>query len=419
MSERNYNTEMKLRSKEYKQLLSETIDEFNSNGKKTVLITSDAFFPVVDGVVNVIDNYAKLLSKDMNVMMLVPTYKGKVYMKGYPAIGVLSGFSERIHNQVPLPMFDTHYGKLLKKLRIDVIHCHSPFTISRIALKLHKKRHIPLVSTFHSQYKRDFEQHAKLLSPMMMKYIMRCYNNCDEVWTMHSASRDTILSYGYKGKVLLMPNGTAMTSSPDYEKERLQARNKFVSDSDNTVILIFVGRLVITKNILFVVDVLAELKKRGIKFKMLFAGDGPDKEKLVAKIAHENLKEDITMLGQMNKDNIAEVYSAADLFLFPSMYDVSSLVQIEAASRYTPTVFAEGSVTSCTVTNGVNGYVYPCNVQEFADGICKVLEDREKLKEVSQNAYRDIYVTWEYLVGKVRNRYLQLIEENNHKQKTE
>ena len=409
MSDLKYNAALKLRSKEYKQLMSSTIDEFNNNGKKTVLITCDAFFPVVDGVVNVIDNYAKLLAADMNVMMLVPSYKGKVYMQGYPAIGIISGFSESLHNEVPLPMLDARLGKLLKKLRIDIIHCHSPFTVGRVAMKLHKRRKIPLVTTFHSQYKRDFEQHAKLLAPALMRYIMRCYNNSDEVWTMHTASRDTLISYGYKGKVLLMPNGTSLLPSSDYEKERLQARNKFAVD-DDTFLLIFVGRLVATKNILFVADVLAELKNRGIKFKMIFAGDGPDREKLVKQIEKDNLQDDVTLLGQMSREQIAEIYSAADLFLFPSLYDVSSLVQIEAASRYTPTVFVEGSVTSCTVSDGVNGYIFPCSVQEFADGICNVLQNKEKMKEVSENAYKDLYITWDYLVGKVRDRYLELIE---------
>ena len=404
-----FELELKRRSKEYRKLLTDTVNEYNGNGKKTVLLTCDSYFPIVDGVVNVVDNYAKQLSKDMNVVLLVPDYKGKVYMKGYLTIGVKSSFSDRLNNQWPLPKLDAYCHKILKKLRIDVIHCHSPFTIGKVALKLHKKRHIPLVTTFHTQYKRDFEKHARLLMNFCMRYIMSVYNGSDEVWTMHTASRDTLISYGYKGKFLLMPNGTSMLPSPDYKQERLEARSKFLTDED-TALLIFVGRLVNQKNILFVVDVLAELKKRGVNFKMLFVGNGPDKEALEKKILAENLQGDITLLGQLDKSQIAEVYSAADLFLFPSLYDVSSLVQVEAASRYTPTVFVENSVTSCTVTNGVNGYIFPESIREFADGICNALQNKDKLNEISQNAYKDLYVTWDELVSKAKTRYLELIE---------
>lgn len=409
------NKELNIRSKDYKKLLLEIIDEYNSNGKKTVLITCDTFFPTVDGVVMVIDNYAHRLSKHMNVMMLVPDFKGMVCMKGYPVIGVNSGYSAKLHNQVPLPMFHVSFRRLLKRLRIDIVHCHSPFTISRVAMSIHRKRKIPLVNTFHSQYKQDFEKQAKAFVPLLMKYVMRCYNSSNEVWTMHSASRDTLLSYGYKGNVRLIPNGTSILPSPNYVSERNAARRKFDVD-DETVLFVFVGRLVTQKNILFIADVLAELKRRGLNFKMLFAGDGPDKDKLEKKLIDEQLTDRVRLLGQLDKDGVTEIYSAADMFLFPSLYDVSSLVQVEAASRYTPTVFAKGSVTSCTVTDGVNGYIFPAETKAYADGVCNALGDKEKLREIGQNAFRDLYVKWDDIVEQVYKRYIELIEENDKKQ---
>ena len=407
-------TEMKIRSKQYKQYILDKIEEFNTNGKKTLLITCDAFFPVVDGVVRVIENYATLLQDKMNVMLLTPCYKGKIGVYSYPVIGVKSGFSKRLNNQVPLPMFDVNYRRYLKKLRIDVIHCHSPFTVGRVAMRLSKQRKIPLVCTFHSQYKRDFQQQAKVFTNFMMRYIMKCFNSSTETWTMHAASRDTLLSYGYKGKVKLMPNGTSMLPANNYAEERNTGRAKYMTDT-NVPLLIFVGRLTIQKNILFIVDVLAELKRRKQPFKMLYVGDGPEKDHLERKIEAEGLADQIQLVGKKTKEELQEIFSAADLFLFPSLYDVSSLVQVEAASRYTPAAFVEGSVTSCTVTDGVNGFILPHDVQLYADGVCKVLQNPKLLAEVSQNAYKDLYVTWEDLMKDVYARYMQLIEESKAK----
>ncbi len=405
------NVELGLHSKKYKKILLDIINEYNSNGKKTVLITCDTFFPTIDGVVMVMDNYARRLSSKMNVMMLVPDYKGKVCMKGYPVIGVNAGYSTKLHNQVPLPMFHVSFRRFLRKLRIDIIHCHSPFTVSRVAMDLHRKRNIPLVNTFHSQYKQDFEKDAKVFVPILMKYIMRCYNSSNEVWTMHSASRDTLIDYGYKGSVRLIPNGTSISPSADYQAERKAARDKYGVD-DDTILLIFVGRLVTQKNILFIADVLAKLRDRGLNFKMLFAGEGPDRGKLEDKIISDGLSERVSLLGQLNRDEITDLYAAADLFLFPSLYDVSSLVQVEAASRYTPTVFAKGSVTSCTVTDGVNGYVFDAEADAYADGVYNALQDKERLLQIGQNAFRDLYITWDEIVDKVYNRYMELIESN-------
>ena len=66
---------------------------------------------------------------------------------------------------------------------------------------------------------------------------------------------------------------------------------------------------------------------------------------------------------------LKQIYYRADLFLFPSKFDASSLVQIEAASQMTPGLFLENSVTSDTVTNNVNGFTAPDDVSKYTDRI--------------------------------------------------
>ena len=55
----------------------------------------------------------------------------------------------------------------------------------------------------------------------------------------------------------------------------------------------------------------------------------------------------------------------ADLFLFPSLYDASSIVQIEAASQHTPTLFLKEAATTATVTNNVNGFLEENDVNKY------------------------------------------------------
>ena len=45
--------------------------------KLTIGIFEDSFYPMTDGVISVIDNYAKRLAKKANVIMFVPGYKEK------------------------------------------------------------------------------------------------------------------------------------------------------------------------------------------------------------------------------------------------------------------------------------------------------------------------------------------------------
>ncbi len=401
----------KRRSKEYRAFLKTLVADYNSNGKKTILITCDTFYPVMDGVVSVMDNYARRLNATMNVLVLVPAFKGTIAMRDYPVLGVRSVYSDRLKYQVALPAFDFRAKRLLKKLRIDLIHCHSPFFIGRLALKMSKKRGIPLICTFHSQYKRDFVRYVggdNFLANFLLRFIMKVFNGADEVWTMHRKTAEVIRGYGYEGKIRLTPNATSLAPPENYQRERRLAREKYGAGEDP--LFIFVGRLIMQKNILFIAEVLGELKRRGVRFKMLFAGDGPDRAKLEKKLKEENVEENVMFAGHISSiPELCGVYAAADLFLFPSYYDVSSIVQIEAASRYTPTAFLDDSVTSGTVTPGVNGYSFPNDRSAFADGVCAALKDPDKLREVGENAFRDLYVTWDGIIEEARAAYDEIL----------
>ena len=47
--------------------------------KITIGIFSDSFYPMTDGVVMVVDNYARRLAKYANVIVFAPSYFGNKY----------------------------------------------------------------------------------------------------------------------------------------------------------------------------------------------------------------------------------------------------------------------------------------------------------------------------------------------------
>lgn len=408
---------IKAKEKEHYAFIAEKIKEFNANGKLTVAIFIDAFFPTVDGVVMVVDNIAKRLDKKCNVVVIAPKSKGETITRDYLVIGAKSVYLKKVNYNAAL-FYDGKIRKLLKTLRIDIIHAHSPFLLGKFAKSLHKKRRVPLVASFHSQYKKDIYKtiKSKLLTKIVLKNLMSVFNSADETWTMHSKSAETLKSYGYKGKIALMSNATDYVypenaqSIIDGVKEKYALKNKAV--------FLFVGRLVLQKNILFTVEVLNELRKKGLDFYMFFIGDGPDRAALENKITELGLGDNITLLGAISdKEIIKSFYLTADLMLFPSKYDVSSIVQIEAAAMKTPCAFVEDSVTSYTVENGVNGLIFPEDVIAFANGVYDFVQNEERKKRLSENAYRDLYVTWDDIVDKTYDRYLELAEEYKTKNK--
>lgn len=387
------------------------IEEFNNNGKLTVAIYCDSFFPDLDGVVMVVDNLAKRLNKICNIIAFVPKHKGKTYKRDYLVVGVKSKFIKSINYSMAMPLFDRDYFRAVGAAKIDIIHCHSPFFLGSAARALHRKKHVPMVTTFHSQYKKDVFKTTKnnTVTALVMKKLMRVFNSSDEVWTMHRKSAETICDYGYNGKIRLIPNATDFVYPEDSAIRVAALRKQY--GIENEKILLFVGRLVSQKNILFIAEVLRKLKDKGDKFKMFFVGDGPDRAKLEEKIDKLGLTNDCFLLGSVtDRVLVANYYLFADLILFPSLYDVSSIVQIEGACMKTPTAFVEGSVTSCTVTNGENGFILPNDENKYADGIHEILKDEQMLKTIGENAYNNLYVTWDKVVENTFNAYLEVIE---------
>jgi glycosyltransferase involved in cell wall biosynthesis len=162
---------------------------------------------------------------------------------------------------------------------------------------------------------------------------------------------------------------------------------------------------------LFIVDALKILKNNKFKFKMLFAGAGEDEKLLKESIYENGLEKDIILCGKVcDRELVTSLFVRADLFLFPSLFDANSLVQIEAASQGTPTVFLEGAVTSATVTNNINGFIAKNNIEDYANTIMRVMKDKKLYEKVSKNALKDLYKNWDDVVEEVYKRYCLIIK---------
>ena len=144
---------------------------------------------------------------------------------------------------------------------------------------------------------------------------------------------------------------------------------------------------------------------------MLFVGSGQDEDKLIEKIKTLEMEKEVLLCGRVtDRDELASCYERADLFLFPSVYDASSIVQIEAASQCTPAVFLKGTATASTVTDNVNGFLADYSVEAYANKIEEVLNNKKLYKDVKNNAFKDLYKNWDDLVKEVFEKYNELIK---------
>ena len=383
--------------------------------KITIGLFIDNFFPMVDGVVNVVDNYARRLNKYANVVVFAPNMPGENFDVSSLPYKVIRSKSWKVpFIDYSLQIINKKFKRELRDCKLDIVHIHSPFTIGKCGIKYAKKHHIPVIGTMHSQFKRDIKRavHIDFLAGWINKLLIHTFNKCDECWAVNKeVARIFYEDYGYKELPRVMNNATDMETVNNYDKARkhIDDINKLKA-SDK--VFLFVGRINKLKNVFFIADVIYILKnkKRNYNFKMIFIGTGQDEKELKDYIKKKDINDYIIFTGKIvNRDLLKEYYARADLFLFPSLYDASSLVQIEAASQYTPTIFIEGSATSATITNGIDGLIIADNVEKYADTVNDLMINEKKYNNLKKNVYKNLYVNWDTQVDLVYKLYLDFI----------
>lgn len=386
--------------------------------KITIGLFIDTYYPMVDGVITVVDNYARRLSNMANVIVFAPEFHGKKFDDSklpYKIVRCKSMKAPVIDYSLPIPDLDPKFRRELNKYHLDIVHIHSPFMVGKAGIEYAKKHHVPVVGTMHSQFKQDLKRAVKMNSAatLLNNTIIKTFDKCDQCWAVNSeVARIFYEDYGYKELPEVMNNATEMEKIEDVKKAH-QTINSLYNINPKDKVFLFVGRINKLKNIFFIVDALKALKEKkpNLSFKMLFVGSGQDDEKLKEVIEDENMKENIILCGKVtDKQLLAAHYCRADLFLFPSLYDASSIVQIEAASQSTPSIFLKGAATAATITDNVNGFLSENSVDAYANKIIEVLKDKKLYEEVSQNAYKDLYKNWDMVIEDVYKRYCDLIK---------
>ncbi|MDO4963563.1 MAG: glycosyltransferase [bacterium] len=387
------------------------------NNKITIGFFNDSFYPMTDGVIMVMDNYAKVLCKSCNVIVFCPKYKKDFddTKLPYKVVRCKSIKIPFLDYSLPLPIFDKNYRKMLKNSNLDIVHIHSPFTIGSSGLKYSKKHNVPCVATMHSQFKQDFKRAVKFnfFATILNNKLIRFFNKCDRCFAVtDETARIFYEDYKYKCLPEVLENATEMMPVED-SSYAISYINKKHNIEDDEIVFLFVGRINILKNILFIIDSLKLLKEKrtNLKFKMLFVGEGQDETVLKEHITNLSLDNYVILCGKVTDRTILSYYyKRTDLLLFPSKYDTSSLVRIEAASQSTPGLFLKGTSTGCTITDNKNGFLSEDSVEDYSNKIIEILENKELYDKVSAGAFKDLYISWDDVVAIAYKNYLDLIK---------
>ena len=385
-------------------------------GPLKVALFTDLYYPSVDGVVRTVDAYARhLLEQGHEAYVVYPKQTKKPAELPYKTY-ITGSF------RIPRFSFAIPTGRLTKELKEqfrndppDIIHVHSPFFNGRLAVRLGRKYHIPVVGTFHSKFYDDAYNvtHSRLLSKLMVDFVVNFFIRTDLVWACSRKTAETLRGYGYNGEIYVMENGIETSEIPqDIPGLSREACAEFCVPQGRKILL-FVGQMIWQKDLKLILDTLKLLSERDPSYYLIAAGEGYNGDAIKAYAKKKGLSEHVSFVGKVvRRDLLFGLYEASDILFFPSLYDNAPLVLREAAAAGLPSLLTEGSNAAEIVEDGVNGFTAGHTPEAMADRIEAAYESG-RIREIGAKAKETIPIGWDEIISRAVLAYRSGSEEGH------
>ncbi len=266
-----------------------------------ILIATDAWRPQVNGVVHTLEANAQAAATlGAEVVFLNP--------EGFPSVGLPSYPGIRL----ALPRRREIFQRIAA-IRPDAIHIATEGPIGHFARWYCLTNRRPFTTSFHTR----FADYAAARFPVPQDWTWAWLR-----W-FHNAGRGTMVSTPSLAEELRQQGFHTVLRWPRGVDSRLFHPDRAADLGLPRPVFLAVGRLAVEKNL----EAFLSLDLPGSK---VVVGDGPARETLARRFP------EATFLGTKRGAELAAIYAAADVFVFPSRTDTFGLVLLEALASGLP-----------------------------------------------------------------------------------
>lgn len=280
------------------------------------------------------------------------------------------------------PIFTRHRDRIervLREFRPELIHITGPSELGFFGAYFAWKMNLPLVASWHT----NVHEYAA----RRMRWLSRHLGDAGpaiERWTQ-DRWLDATTRFYRMASVLYAPNQPLCemlerrTGRPCHLMQRgvdteMFSPAKRTRMDDGHLVLGYVGRLSVEKNVDLLPRVHAELKRMGLSPHWRIVGHGADEATLRRELG------DCAMAGVLRGEKLAEAYANMDLLVFPSHTDTFGNVVLEALASGVPAVVTPSGGPAHIVQNGITGRV--AHDEEFADAIAGLVRAPERMQSM-------------------------------------
>lgn len=247
------------------------------------------------------------------------------------------------------------------------------------------------VSTIHDLNFWAIPQFYSSKTNILKNWQVECSNKSDKIITISETSKKDLIKYLNidEKKIHVIYHGLDFSFTKSYEPRLV-----------NNPYILFVGRRSKYKNFLNVLKAFAIVKKKFVDLKLICTGfDFDKKEKLIL--------QDLNLLNEVNiikasETELVNLYSNAELFIYPSYYEGFGLPLLESMGCNCPVVCSDIEVFH-EIAGNAACYFNPNNIDEIAERFIFILKDSNYRNElINTGIERCKSFSWE----KTRNEYI-------------
>lgn len=236
-----------------------------------------------------------------------------------------------------IPSFSHFARDRVARLAPALVHSHDPQMIGADLYTAHSSfsRYIRIMRERSSVFKRGL---SHFYPPHFAGLYMarQCWTRSDStiVAVSESVRQDLLSEYGFpEQRIVVIPNGvdTNAFASPDPLECRERLQRELQIPLTGSLLLIFIGYEFKRKGLAVAIDAFARLRtsQPDLDTHFLVVG-GADPAEYIEQTKRAGLFDQIHFLG--HRSDVPSLLRASDLFVFPTTYEASGLVILEAAA---------------------------------------------------------------------------------------
>lgn len=354
-----------------------------------VLITTDTYFPMINGVVISTSNlYKELKNKGHEVKIITLSHDGEERVEG--DIYYLKSIKVNVYPDARIKV--PFCNSLIKEVidwKPEIIHSQTEFSTMVVAKSISKRLAIPHVHTYHTMYE-DYLNYllgGKLLNKSAAAKVTKILlNSLNGVVAPTDKTKTALRDYGVDVNIEIIPTGIDLNKFKKTvaEEEKNELLLKYGLKKDDKI-MVYVGRVAEEKNIEEILELFPNTLERVPKVKFLIVGGGPYLDKLMKIVKDKNLEDNVVFTGMVKPEEVYKYYQIAHLFVTASTSETQGLTYIEALSSGCPIVCKYDKSVEGVVLQGRNGFLYK-NPWEFTLFTSEILLDKDLRGELCERA---------------------------------